>query len=84
MNNYMNNFQPEKSMDGNTLEKAMDGNTSEGRGWERTREGLGWERLHQRRPCMDAWMGTHQRRHWTGMIIWLRKVLIQERPQRTP
>ena len=43
MNNYMNNFQPEKSMDGNTLEKAMDGNTSEGRGWERTREGLGWE-----------------------------------------
>ena len=62
MNNYMNNFLPEKS---------MDGNTSEGRGWEHTREGLGWERLHQRRPCMDAWMVTHQRRHWTGTTIFI-------------
>ena len=25
MNSYMNNFQSEKSMDGNTLEKAMNG-----------------------------------------------------------
>ena len=54
MNSYMNNFQSEKSMDGNTLEKAMNGNTSEGCGWECTREGRGWERLYQRRPCMDG------------------------------
>ena len=69
MNSYMNNFQSEKSMDGNTLEKAMNGNTSEGCGWERTREGRGWERLYQRRPCMDAWMGTHQRRPWMGTTL---------------
>ena len=45
MNSYTNNFQSEKSMDGNTLEKAMNGNTSCRRLW------MG---VHQRRP----WMGT--------------------------
>ena len=78
MNNYMNNFQPEKSMDGNTPQKAVP-----------------WVGAHQRRPWMGTtppeksmhrcMVGTHQRRHWTGtIIIWLRKVLIKERAQRTP